>query len=147
MLILYNIPFSFYFTEITPHLILIELFCLVNIVFFSTILYFWLVSFEIAFSKKSDFKIYQPWWKITLFGMMILYGFIEYIDESLQFLNDPTSIHHHHVYKKWVAFCKWIYLLTCFACLVVVLHYIWKIKVGLFLELIIEQLPGYENEI
>jgi hypothetical protein len=134
MLILYNTPFSFYFTEITPHLMLIEFFCLINIVFFSTILYFWLVSFEIAFSKKSDFKIYQPWWKITIFIMMIFYGFIVYIDESLQFLNDPTSIHHHHVYKKWVFFCKWIYILTCIFCLFIVVNYIWKIKVGVFYE-------------
>lgn len=128
-LILYNIPFSFYFTEIKPHLYLIELFCLVNIIFFSLILYFWLVSFEIAFSKKNEFKVYQSWWKVTLTIVMILYGFILYVDESLSFLNDPTSIQKHHLYKHWVIYCRYIYNVSCIIVLVFIVHYLYQIQV------------------
>ena len=130
MLILYNTPFVFYFTEIKPHLYLIEIFCLVNIVFFSTILYFWLVSFEIAFSKRGDFKVFQPIWKIVLYILMMLYGFIVYVDESLQFLNDPTSIHHHYYYKSWVSYCQKIYIVCCIVSLLIIAKYIFEIQVN-----------------
>jgi hypothetical protein len=128
-LILYNIPFSFYFTEIKPHLYLIELFCLVNIIFFSLILYFWLVSFEIAFTKQSEFRVYQSWWKVTITFIMVLYGFILYVDESLSFLNDPTSVNKHHLFKHWVIYCRYIYTLSCLFALVVIVHYLYKIQV------------------
>ena len=132
MLILYNTPFGFYFTEIKHNLAMIEIFNFINISFYSGIIYFWLVSFEIAFSKRSEFKIYQSWWKIILVLMINIYGLVVYIDESLSFLDDPTSVYHKGFYKYWVNYCGIFYKICCIVALLIILFYIFQIKVNFY---------------
>lgn len=121
-LIAYNTPLNFYLDEVFPNMFILLLSSLINILFYSLILYFWMVSFERVMMLNNSLYYFQQKWKRLLFFVMISSGFITYSMEALFFVNDPLNIvkPHHRIF--YLLF-QCIYIGSCF-CVLAYLMYI-----------------------
>ncbi len=103
---------------------------LINIVFYSLVIYFWLYTFEkISYQGDSNIYEYQTQWKMLLTVFMIILGFLTSSSEALYFLNDPINIINES-HRPLMNLIKFLYQSLCFISLCFLIFSTLKIQIN-----------------
>lgn len=131
LLIVYNVPLNFYIEELFPNFLIIIISSFINILFYSFIIYFWMVIFEkIYLQQKAKIKDYNQSWKKIVFVLMIISGFLTYSSEALFFVNDPINI-INDTHRPIFEIVEYLYNFTNILSFVYLMYITFKIQLSI----------------